>query len=168
MVVNVHILYLFSHCVSFVLLIIDFIVIFTCTFDTCSIKRSINYTNACLYLVSVHQMAPPQTNMLQLLYRWSLLKTIQFLSLFYLVSSGVFKQKGVVEAAVGVSQNYQLHKRQRSTLRHKKCEGRSVFHAVTSKCCVVSSIWRKIGKQYRMNERWAGESTRIPRPSKHS
>ena len=43
MVVNVHILYLFSHCVSFALLIIDFIVIFTCTFDTCSIKdQSIN------------------------------------------------------------------------------------------------------------------------------
>ena len=45
MVVIVHILYLFSHCVSFALLIIDFIVILHVgpTFDTCSIKdQSIN------------------------------------------------------------------------------------------------------------------------------
>jgi len=33
-IVNMLILYLFSHCVSFVLLIIDFIIIFTRTIDT--------------------------------------------------------------------------------------------------------------------------------------
>jgi len=55
MVVNVHILYLFSRCVSFALLIIDFIVILHVgpTFDTCSIKdQSISHVRLSYLLMT--------------------------------------------------------------------------------------------------------------------
>ena len=49
MVVNVHILYLFSHCVSFALLIIDFIVILHVRLIRVLLKinQSIRYKTAC-------------------------------------------------------------------------------------------------------------------------
>ena len=65
-----HILYLFSHCVSFALLIIDFIVIFTCTFDTCSIKdQSMDSCYIILYAYDILLISPSVTYTERLLHR---------------------------------------------------------------------------------------------------